>query len=227
MMKFQHCLLELPKLERVHRDDIRYYRIPNSDVEKLFVSITSVTSFYNALVFKKWRKRVGEEEANRITNRATSRGTDTHTLIEAYTLNEPLPEVQELAHKLFEVAKPALHRIHKIYGMELGMYSETLGIAGTVDCIAEFKNEEGIPELAIIDYKTAEKPKKREWIENYFVQAMAYGMMLYELTGLQIKKLVIIMACEDGDLIVYEERDLAKYMKLVVKYIKHYVKEHS
>lgn len=219
-MKFEHCLLELPKLERVHRDELRYYKIPNSDIEQTFVSITSVTSFFNREIFKKWRKKVGEEEANRITNRATSRGTDTHTLVEAYTLNEELPEVQELSHKLFEIMRPALHRIGKIYGMELGMYSQTLGIAGTVDCIAEFDGE-----LAIIDYKTAEKPKKREWIEHYFVQAMAYGMMLHELTGLCVKKLVIIMACESGDLVVYEERDLAKYMKLVVKYIKYFIKE--
>jgi len=219
-MKFEHCLIELPKLERIHKDGTRFYKIPNSQIEQTFVSITSVTSFFNREIFKKWRKRVGEEEANRITNRATSRGTDTHTLVEAYTLNEELPEVQELSHKLFEIMKPALHRIGKIYGMELGMYSETLGIAGTVDCIAEFDGE-----LAIIDYKTAEKPKKREWIDHYFVQAMAYGMMLHELTGMNIKKLVIIMACESGDLVVEEERDLAKYMKLVVKYIKYFIKE--
>jgi genome maintenance exonuclease 1 len=219
-MKFEHCILDLPKLERIDKNGTRYYKVTGSDVEQLFVSITSVTSFFNREIFKRWRKKVGEVEANRITSRATSRGTDTHTLIEAYTLNEELPEVQELAHQLFETAKPALDRIGKIYGMELAMYSTTLGLAGTVDCIAEFDGD-----LAIIDYKTSEKPKKREWIDHYFVQAMAYGMMLYELTGLSIKKLVIIMTCENGELEVYEERDLAKYMKLVVKYVKHFVKE--
>lgn len=219
-MKFEHCLIELPKLERIDKNGVRYYKIPNSDEELLFVSITSVTSFFNREIFKNWRKRVGEEKANQITARATSRGTDTHTLIEAYTLNEELPEAQELSHQLFETAKPALDRIGKIYGMELAMYSKTLGLAGTVDCIAEFDGE-----LAIIDYKTSEKPKKKEWIEHYFVQAMAYGMMLYELTDLQVKKLVIIMTCENGELVVYEETDLAKYMKLVVKYVKHFIKE--
>lgn len=219
-MIFEHSILDVPKLERIQKDGVRYYRLPNSDLNQTFVSITSVTSFFNREIFKKWRQKVGDEEANRITNRATSRGTDTHTLIEAYTSNEELPKVQELSHKLFEIAKPALHRIGKIYGMELGMYSSTLGIAGTVDAIADFDDE-----LAIIDYKTSEKPKKREWIDHYFVQAMAYGMMLYELTGLKIKKLVIIMTCENGELVVFEERDLGKYMKLVVKYVKHYVKE--
>jgi genome maintenance exonuclease 1 len=102
------------------------------------------------------------------------------------------------------------------------MYSEYLGIAGTCDTIAEYEGE-----LAIIDYKTSEKPKPREWIENYFVQATAYAFMLKELTGLEVKKLVIIMACENGELVVYEERDLAKYIKLLVKYIKHFVNSHT
>lgn len=217
-MKFEHCLLELPKLERIDRDGVRYYKIPNSEVEQLFVSITSVTSFFNREIFKSWRKKVGEDEANRITSRATKRGTATHSLIEAYTLNEELPESEELPLKLFEIAKPGLDRIGTIYGMELAMYSTTLGLAGTVDCIANFDGE-----LSIIDYKTSEKPKKREWIEHYFVQAMAYGMMLYEMTGLEIKKLVIIMTCENGELVIYEEKNLAKYMRLVVKYVKYFV----
>lgn len=221
-MKFEHDFLQLPKLERIHRDGVRYYKLPDSDVEQLFVSVTSVTSFYNREVFKKWRLKVGEEEANRITSLATSKGTDTHSIIEAYTLNETLPEVQDASLKLFEIAKPALHRIGKFYGIELGLYSKVLGIAGTVDAIADFDGE-----LSIIDYKTSKYPKKREWIEHYFVQAMAYGMMLHEITDLCIKKLVIIMPCDDGELAVYVERDLSKYMKLVIKYLKHYVKENS
>jgi genome maintenance exonuclease 1 len=221
-MEFIHEFLELPKLERIHRDGVRYYFIPGDDEETKFVSITSVTSFYNQEIFKKWRLKVGDEEANRITSLATSRGTDTHSLIEAYTLNKPLPEVQEISHKLFEISKPALHRINKFYGMELGLYSKTLGVAGTVDSIADFDGE-----LSIIDYKTSKYPKKKEWIEHYFVQAMAYGMMLHEITGLCVKKLVIIMTCENGELAVYEERDLLKYMKLVIKYLKHYVKENT
>lgn len=221
-MIYEHSPIVLPKLERVNKEGIRYYKVLGSEDLKTFVSITSVISFFNRDIFKSWRRRIGEEEALRITNRATSRGTDTHTLIEAYTSNQELPEVQELSHRLFETAKPALHRIGKIYAMETGMYSETLGIAGTPDCIAEFDGE-----LSIIDYKTSEKPKKREWLEHYFVQAMAYSAMLYELTGMEAKKLVIIMACENGELEVYEEKDLAKYLKLLVKYIKHFVREHT
>jgi genome maintenance exonuclease 1 len=104
--------------------------------------------------------------------------------------------------------------------LEGSLYSEFLGIAGTVDCIAEFDGE-----LAIIDFKTSAKPKPRDWIEGYFVQCCAYACMLHELTGLSVKKFVIIMACENGECVVYEEYDKSKYIKLLVKYIKKFVND--
>jgi CRISPR/Cas system-associated exonuclease Cas4 (RecB family) len=215
---FTHIDLKLPKLSRESIDGVRYYNIGGKN--KKLVSITSVISHYSKEKFAKWRKRVGEEEANRITKRATSRGTDTHTLIESYLLNEELTEVQPISEMLFKLAKPTLDRINNIHCLESSLYSEVLGVAGSVDTIAEFDGE-----LAVIDYKTSAKPKPREWIEGYFVQTMFYGMALYEMTGIQIKKLVIIMTCEDGECVVYEERDLEKYMKLVIQYIKKFVND--
>lgn len=218
---YNYIDLKLPKLERTLIDGTRYYLIP-PDNKKKFVSITSVTSFFNRYIFEGWRAKVGNKEADRITNAATKRGTNLHSLVENHLLGNPLPEVPEPAPKLFETIKPALLRIGNIYGIEIGMYSEYLGIAGTCDTAADFDDE-----LSIIDYKSSAKPKPREWIENYFVQAAAYACMLYELTGKEVKKLVIIMACENGELVVYEERDIAKYIKLLVKYIKHYVDAHT
>ena len=215
---FTHIDLKLPKLSRESIDGVRYYNIGGEN--KKLVSITSVISHYSKEKFAKWRKRVGEEEANRITKRATSRGTDTHTLIESYLLNEELSEVQPISEMLFKLAKPTLNRINNIHCLESSLYSEILGVAGSVDTIGEFDGE-----LAVIDYKTSAKPKPREWIEGYFVQTMFYGMALYEMTGIQIKKLVIIMTCEDGECVVYEERDLEKYMKLVIQYIKKFVND--
>ena len=95
-----------------------------------------------------------------------------------------------------------------------------MGIAGTVDCIAEYNNE-----LAIIDFKTSKKPKPREWVEGYFVQCAAYACMLYEMTGIIVKKFVIIMACEDGDCVVYEDYDKAKYIKKLSQYITKFVND--
>jgi genome maintenance exonuclease 1 len=215
---FTHIDLNLPQLTRENIDGVRYYNIGGEN--KKLVSITSVISHYSKEKFAKWRKRVGEEEANRITKRATSRGTDTHTLIENYLLNEELSEVQPISEMLFKLAKPTLNRINNIHCLETSLHSAVLGVAGSVDTIAEFDGE-----LAVIDYKTSAKPKPREWIEDYFVQTMFYGMALYEMTGIQIKKLVIIMTCENGECVVYEERNLQKYMKLVVQYIKKFVND--
>jgi CRISPR/Cas system-associated exonuclease Cas4 (RecB family) len=215
---FTHIDLNLPQLTRENIDGVRYYNI--GEENKKLVSITSVISHFNREKFSEWRKRIGEEEANKITRKATSRGTDTHTLVENYLLNQELPEVQPISEHLFKIAKPTLSRINNIHCLESSLYSEILGVAGSVDTIAEFDGE-----LAVIDYKTSAKPKPREWVEGYFVQTMFYGMALYEMTGIQIKKLVIIMTCENGECVVYEERDLEKYMRLVVKYIKKFVKD--
>ena len=141
-----------------------------------------------------------------------------HTLTEHYLKNEELPQVQPLSDFLFKIAKPELNKINNIRALEGSLYSKQLGIAGTVDCIAEYDGE-----LAIIDFKTSKKPKPREWIEHYFVQCMAYGCMLYELTGIPVKKLVIIMACENGECVVYEERNKSKYIKLLTQYIRKFV----
>ena len=217
---FNHFDVELPKLERETIDGVRYYSIPKESQVLKLVSITSVTSHFNREIFVKWRKRVGEDEAQKITKAATSRGTDMHSLVENYLYNKTLPAVPPLPDFLFKIAKAELNKINNIHCLEGPLYSLQLGVAGTTDCIAEYDGE-----LAVIDFKTSKKPKPREWIENYFVQAMFYGMAYYEMTGTPIKKLVIIMACEDGESVVYEESDLKKYMKLVVKYIKKFVND--
>ena len=215
---FDHLECELPKLDRETIDGVRYYKVPDDDELLKLVSITSITSHFNKEIFVNWRKKVGNEEADRITKAATSRGTDMHTLTEHYLLNEDLPKVQPISDFLFKIAKPKLNLINSIYTLEGSLYSKHLGIAGTVDCIAEYNGE-----LSIIDFKTSKKPKPRDWIEHYFVQAMAYGCMFYELTGISIKKLVIIMACENGECIVYEEYDKTKYIKLLQEYISKFV----
>ena len=212
---FNHVPAVLPPLERETVDGVRYYKVPDADEFVKLVSITSITSFWNREKFAKWRKKIGEDKANEITRKATSRGTDTHTLIEHYLLNEEtLPEVQPISDFLYKIAKPTLNNIDNIHALEGSLYSKQLGVAGTVDCIAEYDGE-----LAVIDFKTYAAPKPRDWIDGYFVQAAAYACMYYELTGVSVKKLVIIMTCENGDCVVYEERDKAKYIKLLVNYI--------
>ena len=216
---FKHVDLSLPKLTRETIDGVRYYSVPDEEELLKLVSITSVTSHFNKDIFVNWRKKVGNEEVDRITKAATTRGTGMHTLTEHYLSNdEVLPEVPPMSDFLFKISKGELNKIDNIYSLEGALYSKQLGIAGTVDCIAEYDGE-----LSIIDFKTSKKPKPKKWIEHYFVQAMAYGCMLYELKNISIKKLVIIMACENGECVVYEEYNKAKYIKLLDKYIRKFV----
>jgi len=218
---FQHVDIEFPALKRETIDGVRYYTVEGRPM----VSITSVTSHYNKEIFVNWRAKVGEEEANRISKRSTTRGTKTHELIENFLWNKDVPDTDPLPRMLFTQAKKTLGNINNIYALEKSLYSKELGVAGTVDCIAEYTGESGVPELAIIDFKTAEKPKPKQWIENYFVQAAAYACMFYELTDIPVKKLVIIMTCENGEVEVYEEYDKKLYMEKLVKYIQKFVED--
>jgi len=212
---FNHLEIEYPSLDRQTIDGVRYYDTP--DGQKL-VSITSIISHYNREIFVKWRKRVGNEEANKISKQSTSRGTDMHTLVENYMMNKDLPTVQPLSEFLFKQAKTDLDRIDNIHAIEQALFSRQLGVAGTVDCIAEFDGE-----LAVIDFKTSKKPKPEKWIHHYYVQCAAYACMLFEMTGIIVKKFVIIMSCENGEVEVYEQYDKRKYINLLKEYITEFV----
>jgi genome maintenance exonuclease 1 len=217
---FNHIEVNLPNLERETIDGVRYYKVPGEDELKRFVSVTSVTSHYNKEKFADWRRRVGEEKANKITKAATTRGTAMHSLIESYLMNEDLPSADPLPKFLFDVAKSELDKIDNIIAIERSMYSDYFKLAGTVDTIANYDGK-----LSVIDYKSSEKPKPREWIENYWVQAAAYAFMLKELTGKEAEQLVIIMSCENGEIITYIETDIEKYIRLLVKYVKKFTED--
>ena len=217
---FNHVEIDYPSLTREMVDGVRYYDTP--DGEKL-VSITSVISHYNRETFREWRARVGNDEANRVTKQATSRGTDMHTLTEYHLLNKKLPNVQPLSEFLFKQSKPYLDNIDNIHAIEQSLYSKELGIAGSVDCIAEYTGESGEPELAVIDFKTSKKPKPEAWVQGYYVQCAAYACMLYEMTGIMVKKFVIIMSCEDGQVEIYEQYNKRKYINLLSEYIREFV----
>ena len=208
-------------VEPVNRDGTRFYPIPGAD--KYYPSVTSVTSFKNAQFFKKWRAKIGENEANRITARATQRGTAFHALTEDYFKGElnidKYLENNPLSVRMFQLAKSTLNRIDNIYCLEEFLYSHYLGLAGRVDCIAEFDGE-----LAVIDFKTSTKEKKESYIENYFVQETAYAAMFLERTGIEVKKIVTLIATEEGSIQVFEKYNLDDYLQLLKSYIEEFVR---
>lgn len=210
-MQFQHVKLdrEVPKLQQINEEGTRYYVTPEGNK---YPSITTVLSAYNRKAIFDWRKRVGEEEANRISRTASSRGTRIHTLCERYLNNEQPDFKTPLDKEMFVRFKHVLHRINNIHVQETKMYSDHLRIAGTVDCIGEFDNK-----LSVIDFKTSSKLKYKDNIQNYFMQASAYAIMFEERFKIPVSQTVIAIAVEDEEPQVFiEKRDT--YVKDLLYY---------
>jgi len=172
-----------------------------------YPSITTVLGVRNKEFLEKWRKEVGEKEADRISKEASVRGEDFHLLCERYINNERNCHLKvQIASNLpnFNKIKPILDgRIETVYLQEAPLFSHHLGVAGRVDCIAQFDGQR-----SIIDFKTSKKTKKKEWIENYFIQESAYAIMWEERTGLPITQLVTIISVDNKDPQVFiEHRD--------------------
>jgi len=194
-------------------DGKRYYTTP--DGVKL-PSVTTVIGAKKKEAIMKWRKRVGEEEANRVSRKATSRGTNVHTLCERYLNNEELGTIMPDAKEMFLPLKPLLNRINNIHYQECALWSVQLGLAGRVDCIGEF---DGV--LSVIDFKTSKKVKKKEDIDDYFAQCVAYACMYEVLIGIGIEQIVIIMAVEGSEPLLFVEKT-ENYLNTLLEYIKFY-----
>jgi len=169
-------------------------------------SVTTVLSILSEDHIRAWRARVGEEEANKVSHRASTRGTAVHSIIENYLDNKE-DFAEGFMPNILDNFKPVQsildEKIGKIYAQECPLYSNHLGLAGRVDCIAEWEGK-----LSIIDFKTSKKIKKHDWITNYFIQESAYAIMWEERTGIPITQLVTLIAVDNEEPQVFiEHRD--------------------
>ena len=215
------ALLGGDDLERFQIEGVRHYRKEGSSIA--YPSVTSVLSFINAPKFADWRRRVGEEAANKKTKHATTRGTRLHTLFEHFLNNEDVTGLKEyevpLVNLMFRAAKPELVKhVDNIFQQETQMSSDRLCLAGTVDLICEWDGE-----LAVVDFKTSEKVKPEAWLEGYFVQLSAYWAMFSEKTGVVPKKLVVFLVAENGDIQIVERRNPLDYLKTLRDYVSQFI----
>jgi hypothetical protein len=206
----------LQELEADTTDNGRFYTTPSGEI---LPSITTVLSVQNKSGLDAWRKRVGEEEANRVMNQASLRGTAVHQLAEDYVNNEKDWSKGAMPANVFtfNTIKPLLDKhLDNVWIQEAPLYSEKLSVAGRVDCIAEW---DGV--LSIIDYKTSKRPKPRKYVESYFIQEAAYAAMFLERTGVPIKQIVTVIAVDDNEPQVYIEKaidHLPKFIELRKKF---------
>ena len=200
---FKHTEIEY-KEESLDQQNRKSGRVYVDERGNEYPSITRVLSILNKDAIIAWRKRVGEEEANRISTKASKRGTKVHGLIEKFIANEEWNvDVNLLDLQVMKDVTPAISAsLSEVFAIEKKMYSEHLGVAGTVDCVGIWNNKR-----SIIDWKTSRKWKKKEWISGYFMQSAAYAIMWEERTGMPIKNLVICIAGDEGVQIFEEDRD--------------------
>jgi len=192
--------------------------------EMEYPSISTICSYRKRQSIAEWRKRVGAEEANKISTRAASAGTTLHSIVEDYLNNNlDLDNYKDkfLPVLLFKQAKQMLSRINNIHFQEAPLYSHEFGIAGRVDCIAEFDGK-----LSIIDFKTSSKEKKESWIENYFVQETGYAKMYEERSGIKVEQIVTLITCQNGFTQVFI-KDPEDYVPLLKDYIAEYKDAHK
>jgi len=201
MIKKDFSKYEYPQLERVDLEIGRHYLDSNNNPVPSVTTVLSATSKSKDGIAQ-WRNRVGDEEADRIIKQSTDIGSSVHEAIEKYLKGEEWNDFGEsqneyiakkISHKFVDTG---LNNITEIWGLESGLVLDNL-YAGTADCIGEYNSIH-----TLIDFKTAKKIKKREWIEDYFLQGCAYANAHNVMFGSEIQQIVILMV--DRDLIFQE-----------------------
>ena len=212
----------LPKTKGMRVDGHRFYNIDG----KNYPSVTTVLGIRKSEQLKKWRDNIGNDVANWEMGRAARRGKSFHTLVEQYIKGET-PSIRDvLPMGLFKLMKPYIDQIDNIHLLEAIMYSPKLTIAGQVDCVAEYNGK-----LSVIDFKTANKERQEDWIENYFLQTTAYAHMFEETFGKPIEQVVILLASEDGTVQTFVknkadyEEELGKAIQNFYKYFEEKTKD--
>ena len=211
---------DFPKLIQENVNGSRCYITPTGEK---YPSVTTVIADHGKEAILEWRKKVGEEHANKVSRAATSRGTDVHRALEMYLNNEDLseltmmPNVKSLFHRM---KKELNEKVNNIHCSEDKLYSHSLRLAGTVDCVAEYK---GV--LSVIDFKTSVRLKKKENIGGYFMQGAAYATMFNEMTNSNIDQIVILIGVDTADFcqtLIVKGEELLSSKKELQKYIDAY-----
>lgn len=209
----------LPEL-KVHTTPkgIRHYITPNGNE---YPSVTTMLGYQEKPWLENWRQMLGREKADKETKRCADRGTAIHELIEKYLNNKQdfLKGAKREYVAGFNQIKPRLNHINNIRAQEIALYSDTLKLAGRVDCVGEYDGT-----LSIVDFKTSNNNKDRDMVQDYFLQCTGYAIMWYEQTGEPIENITILMTVERGMFPLVFQDTIDKYVKPLLQRIDEYYK---
>jgi genome maintenance exonuclease 1 len=217
MKKFKHNFVPFVELENEYINGQRYYVLPDG-VTKLKSVTTILGEKTDKTALLEWRKKVGDAEADRISNQATRRGTSIHTIAERYVLNEDNIFRDQMPVNIdsFKPIQDTLdEHVDNIFGIEMPLYSKALGCAGRTDLVAEYDGR-----LSIIDFKTSRRLKKEEWIENYFLQSTVYSMMFEWTYKIAVPQIAIIITVDDEKTPQTFVTERSKYVNRVLEVFK-------
>jgi ATP-dependent exoDNAse (exonuclease V) beta subunit len=216
-----------PKTVREMVEGQRHYILNNEKLPSVTTVLKHTESAEKRESLAAWRERVGEAEATRIVDSAGARGTAMHKILEKYILGEGYLDetsVGKEAHNMAtQVINSGLSNITEYYGTECTLYYPGL-YAGQTDLVAIHKGED-----AIIDFKQTNKPKKREWIEDYCLQLAAYAMAHNFIYKTKITKGVVMMCSKDNyyQEFVIEGAEFQKYKHNFLRRVDEYYKSRS
>lgn len=189
---YRHKLIELPKIESVDTPNGRFYTTPSGNK---YQSVTTfLGKFSDNSWLQKWKDRVGEEKANRVSVQASGRGTAVHNILEQIVLNNPKYARGQMPNNLMmaeAINKHLKEHVKAVYGVEIGLWSDKMEIAGRADMLARWDDQN-----AIVDFKTSKYLKEEDQIKNYFLQCTLYALMVEEITGVPVPRIVVLIGVD-------------------------------
>ena len=213
-----------PKTVREAIEGKRHYVIKTEKLPSVTTILSATESAEKREALARWRESKGEEIATRIVDESAARGTAMHKILEKYILQQgyiDLTTVGQQAHNMaIRVIEQGLCNVTEYYGTECTLYYPGL-YAGQTDLVGVHKGKD-----AIIDFKQTNKPKKREWIEDYCLQLAAYAMAHNFIYKTQIEKGVIMMCSKDNfyQEFVVEGKEFQKYKHNFLRRVDEYYK---
>jgi len=216
-----------PKTVREAIEGKRHYVIKTEKLPSVTTILSATESAEKREALARWRESKGEEIATRIVDESAARGTAMHKILEKYILQQgyiDLTTVGQQAHNMaIRVIEQGLCNVPEYYGTECTLYYPGL-YAGQTDLVGVHKGKD-----AIIDFKQTNKPKKREWIEDYCLQLAAYAMAHNFIYKTQIEKGVIMMCSKDNfyQEFVVEGKEFQKYKHNFLRRVDEYYKSRS
>jgi len=227
MTTFEHAPFGFPRLQQVNHRVGRVYQVLSGEhFRQKYPSITRVLGAKPKPELAAWKKRVGSAEAARVTTESTTRGTSLHILAESYINNEAdqvataLPTLTDDVRQFWNDLSPWIDaHVQRVHGQEQDVYSAHLNVAGRMDLLATVDGD-----LAVVDFKTSRRPKKRDYVLDYFLQGCFYSLCVFEHTGQKVKRIIFPIVSPEG-LDIFETTPAVEFEGLrqrIADYYAHY-----